>query len=47
MRVKLRAAVEAANGGVSHVVLADGRRDGPVLAARAGAGTAIVTKDFS
>lgn len=44
MRVKLRAAAEAAKAGVSHVVLADGRRDAPILAARTGAGTAIVTK---
>jgi [amino group carrier protein]-L-2-aminoadipate 6-kinase len=44
MRVKLKAAAEAARAGVSHVVLADGRRDGPVLAARAGAGTAIVAQ---
>jgi [amino group carrier protein]-L-2-aminoadipate 6-kinase len=44
MRVKLRAAAEAAKAGVSRVVLADGRRDGPVLAARDGAGTVIITE---
>jgi [amino group carrier protein]-L-2-aminoadipate/L-glutamate 6-kinase len=47
MRVKLRATAEAAKAGVSHVVLADGRREGPVLAARAGAGTAITTESAS
>jgi acetylglutamate/LysW-gamma-L-alpha-aminoadipate kinase len=47
MRVKLRATVEAAKAGVPHVVLADGRREGPVLAARAGAGTAITTENAS
>lgn len=47
MRVKLRATAEAAKAGVPHVVLADGRREGPVLAARAGAGTAITTESPS
>jgi acetylglutamate/LysW-gamma-L-alpha-aminoadipate kinase len=47
MRVKLRAVAEAARAGVGHVVLADGRRDGPVLAARLGAGTTILAEGLS
>ncbi|MFF9819237.1 [LysW]-aminoadipate kinase [Streptomyces sp. NPDC014006] len=42
MKVKLRSAGEAFLAGVPHVVLADGRLDSPVLAARAGAGTTFV-----
>lgn len=42
MKVKLRCAAEARLAGVRHVVLADGRGASPVLAARAGAGTAFV-----
>ena len=42
MKVKLRSAGEAHLAGVPHVVLADGRRTSPVLAARAGAGTTFV-----
>jgi acetylglutamate/LysW-gamma-L-alpha-aminoadipate kinase len=42
MKVKLRSAGEAHLSGVPHVVLADGRRAAPVLAARAGAGTTFV-----
>jgi [amino group carrier protein]-L-2-aminoadipate 6-kinase len=41
MTVKLRAGAEAARAGVGRVVLADGRVPGPILAARAGAGTSI------
>ncbi|MEU3844534.1 [LysW]-aminoadipate kinase [Streptomyces sp. NPDC028635] len=42
MKVKLRSAGEAFRAGVAHVVLADGRLDSPVLAARAGTGTTFV-----
>ncbi|MGW7528435.1 [LysW]-aminoadipate kinase [Streptomyces sp. NPDC054783] len=42
MKVKLQSAGEAFRAGVPHVVLADGRLDSPVLAARAGAGTTFV-----
>jgi acetylglutamate/LysW-gamma-L-alpha-aminoadipate kinase len=42
MRVKLRSAGEAYLSGVRNVVLADGRRESPILAARHGAGTVIV-----
>ncbi|MFF3909732.1 [LysW]-aminoadipate kinase [Streptomyces sp. NPDC001848] len=42
MKVKLQSAGEAFVAGVPHVVLADGRLDSPVLAARAGAGTTFV-----
>jgi [amino group carrier protein]-L-2-aminoadipate/L-glutamate 6-kinase len=42
MKVKLHSAAEACRAGVPHVVLADGRRPAPVLAARAGAGTTFV-----
>ncbi|MGW2425927.1 [LysW]-aminoadipate kinase [Streptomyces sp. NPDC001709] len=42
MKVKLQSAGEACLAGVPHVVLTDGRRDSPVLAARAGAGTTFV-----
>jgi [amino group carrier protein]-L-2-aminoadipate/L-glutamate 6-kinase len=42
MKVKVRAAAEAFAAGVGRVVLADGRVDSPVLAARAGAGTRFV-----
>ncbi|MEV5509374.1 [LysW]-aminoadipate kinase [Streptomyces orinoci] len=42
MKVKLRSAGEAYLAGVARVVLADGRLPSPVLAARAGAGTAFV-----
>lgn len=43
MRVKLQTASEAFQAGVPHVVLADGRRSSPILAATAGAGTTFVT----
>lgn len=39
MKVKLQAADAARRAGVANVILADGRVDSPVLAARAGAGT--------
>lgn len=42
MRVKLRTASDAASAGVRQVVLADGRRESPILAAVGGAGTVIV-----
>lgn len=42
MKVKLRTAADAFLAGVGQVVLADGRRPSPVLAARGGAGTRIV-----
>nr|WP_275419267.1 [LysW]-aminoadipate kinase [Streptomyces sp. SID8499] len=42
MKVKLRSAGEAFLAGVAHVVLADGRLDSPVLAARKGVGTTFV-----
>jgi acetylglutamate/LysW-gamma-L-alpha-aminoadipate kinase len=41
MKVKLLAAAEARRAGVDNVVLADGRVDSPVAAARAGAGTRL------
>jgi acetylglutamate/LysW-gamma-L-alpha-aminoadipate kinase len=43
MKVKLRSAAEACRGGVRHVVLGDGRRPSPVLGARRGAGTTLVS----
>jgi [amino group carrier protein]-L-2-aminoadipate/L-glutamate 6-kinase len=39
MRVKLQAAAEARRAGVTNVILADGRTDSPITAAREGAGT--------
>ncbi|GLZ31509.1 acetylglutamate kinase [Lentzea sp. NBRC 105346] len=45
MKVKLRSAGDAHRAGVPHVVLADGRSDSPVHAARAGAGTTFVEGD--
>ncbi|WP_422736356.1 [LysW]-aminoadipate kinase [Micromonospora sp. WMMD729] len=44
MAMKLVAAREAALGGVGRVLIADGRREGPVRAALAGAATEITTR---
>lgn len=45
MHVKVLAAREALAGGVANVVIADGRRPRPVLAALAGAGTRVVARE--
>lgn len=46
MRVKLQAAATARRAGVTNVVLADGRADSPITAARAGAGTRFTEGKF-
>lgn len=44
MRQKVLAAREALDGGVAHVVIADGRRPAPIRAALAGEGTVVVSE---